>query len=59
MRDRAMEPDRDAHLLPMLFALTLEPIALWIRKEMAQWGIKVWGVNHLVSLYADSTLFYL
>ena len=37
----------------------MEPMAIWTRKLMDQWGITVSGRKHLISLYADDTLFYI
>ena len=46
-------------LSPLLFALAIEPMAIWTREWMDPWGIVVSERKHLISLYADDALFYL
>ncbi|KAJ1156638.1 hypothetical protein NDU88_009356 [Pleurodeles waltl] len=46
-------------LLPLLFALTIEPLAAHLRMEGVGRGVE-WGrTEHIISLYADDILIYL
>ena len=44
---------------PLLFAIAIEPLAIWLRSEAGFEGIVRGGVTHKVSLYADDLLLYI
>lgn len=46
-------------LSPLLFAIVIEPLAIWLRAEEGFKGILRAGVTHKVSLYADDLLLYI
>ncbi|KAJ1188410.1 hypothetical protein NDU88_005171 [Pleurodeles waltl] len=46
-------------LSPLLFALTKEPLASWLRVAMLDWGIHAGEWTHMVSLCAENALLYL
>lgn len=46
-------------LSPLLFALTIEPLAVAIRSHPSIKGKQIGGVTHKISLYADNVLLYL
>lgn len=46
-------------LSPLLFALAVEPLAIWLRSENGFEGILRYGNVHKVSFYADGLLFYI
>ncbi|XDV14300.1 hypothetical protein PO909_002470 [Leuciscus waleckii] len=46
-------------LSPLLFAIAIEPLAIWLRAEEGFKGITRFGVTHKVSLYADDLLLYI
>ena len=43
---------------PLLFALVVEPLAMWLRSEGRFEGIMRFGSSHKLSLYADDLLLY-
>lgn len=45
-------------LSPLLFAIAIEPLALWLRAEEGFKGIVRAGMTHKVSLFADYLLLY-
>ena len=45
-------------LSPLLFALAIEPLAIWLREEGRVEGITRNDVTHKLSLYADDLLLY-
>lgn len=45
-------------LSPLLFALAIEPLAIWLRKEERFEGITRFGLVHKLSLFADDLLLY-
>ncbi len=51
------ERDRGVHFPPLLFCLSLEPLAQAIRKSEV--SIKIHDHNHCISLYADDIILYL
>uniref|UniRef100_A0A3B3IBF2 Reverse transcriptase domain-containing protein n=1 Tax=Oryzias latipes TaxID=8090 RepID=A0A3B3IBF2_ORYLA len=46
-------------LSPALFAIAIEPLAIWLRAEERFKGIVRSGITHKVSLYADDVLLYI
>uniref|UniRef100_A0A669DKG7 Reverse transcriptase domain-containing protein n=1 Tax=Oreochromis niloticus TaxID=8128 RepID=A0A669DKG7_ORENI len=46
-------------LSPLLFAIAIEPLAIWLRSEDRFKGITRFGVTHKLSLYADDFLLYI
>ena len=46
-------------LSPSLFALVVEPLAIWLRREERFQGITRFGTTHKVSFYADDLLLYI
>ncbi len=46
-------------LSPSLFALTVEPLAIWLRSEEQFKSITSRGLTHKLSLYADDLLLYI
>lgn len=46
-------------LSPLLFVLTLEPLAIALRRSAEHLGIPIQGTPHLISIYADDILLYL
>uniref|UniRef100_A0A669EME8 Reverse transcriptase domain-containing protein n=1 Tax=Oreochromis niloticus TaxID=8128 RepID=A0A669EME8_ORENI len=46
-------------LSPLLFALVIEPLAIQLRSTKDYKGIRRFGVEHKVSLYADDLLLYI
>ena len=44
---------------PLLFAIAIEPLAIWLRSERGFEGITRLGTTHKVSLYADDLLLYI
>lgn len=45
-------------LSPLLFAIAIEPLAIWLRSEENFEGISRQGTVHKLSLYADDLLLY-
>lgn len=45
-------------LSPLLFAIAIEPLAIWLRSEEKFEGITCQGTVHKLSLYADDLLLY-
>lgn len=46
-------------LSPLLFALAIEPLAIWLRSEEKFEGITRFGTSYKLSLYADDLLLYI
>ena len=46
-------------LSPLLFALAIEPLAIWLRQEGGFEGVSRAGTVHKLSLYADDLLLYM
>lgn len=46
-------------LSPLIFAMTMEPLAIRLRREGAAWSIPLADTVHCVSLYADDLLLYI
>lgn len=46
-------------LSPLLFAIAIEPLAIWLRSEPKCQGILRHGTVHKLSLYADDLLLYI
>ncbi len=46
-------------LSPLLFALAIEPLAIWLRSEERFEGITLFGTSYKLSLYADDLLLYI
>lgn len=46
-------------LFPLLFALAVEPLAIWLRSENRFKGIIRCGQSHKLSFYADNLLLYI
>lgn len=46
-------------LSPLLFAIAIEPLAIWLRSEERFKGIMRRGITHKLSLYADDLLLYI
>lgn len=45
-------------LSPLLFALAIEPLSIMLKATPSIHGIRRWGLEHKVSLYADDLLLY-